>query len=161
MRLARPKAAPAWRRYASSRASGRKRPIATMRLASLASRKSSGSITLLIRRAPSRWMERVLVVEREGGDECLLRHFDAADLLHPLLAFLLAVEKLALARDVAPVALGDDVLALRLHRFAGNDAAADRGLNRDVEQLTRDELTQLLGHASSVVVGLVLVHDGR
>src|SRR5215831_13159171 len=144
MRLARPNAAPAWRRYASSRASGRNRPIATMRLASLASRKSSGSITLLIRRAPSRRMARALVVEREGSDERLLGHLDAADLLHPLLPLLLAVEKFALAGDVAPVALGDHVLALCLHRLTSDDAAADRGLDRDVEQLARDELAQLL-----------------
>ena len=38
-----------------------------------------------------------LLVEAEGGDERLLGDLDAADLLHLLLAFLLALEQLALA----------------------------------------------------------------
>ena len=62
---------------------------------------------------------------------------------------------LRLRRDVTAVALGDDVLALRLHRLAGDDAPADRGLDRHVEQLARDQLAQLLGHAPAVVVRLV------
>ena len=84
-----------------------------------------------------------LLVEVEGGDEGLLRHLDPADLLHLLLAFLLALEQLALARDVTAVALREHVLALRLHRLAGDDAPADRGLDRHVEQLARDQLAQL------------------
>ena len=34
-------------------------------------------------------------------------------------------------------------------------------LDRHVEHLARDELLQPLGHLSSVVVGVGLVHDGR
>src|SRR5438876_6656855 len=36
--------------------------------------------------------------------ECLLRNLDGAHLLHPLLALLLFLEELALARDVAAIA---------------------------------------------------------
>src|SRR4051794_33042931 len=86
------------------------------------------------------------VVQPQRGHERLLGDLHAADLLHALLSLLLAVEELALARDVAAVALGDDVLALRLHRLAGDDAPADRRLDRDVEQLARDQLAELLGH---------------
>jgi hypothetical protein len=43
--------------------------------------------------------------------------------LHALLAFLLLLEQLALARDVAAVALGEHVLAQRLDRLARDDAA--------------------------------------
>ena len=50
---------------------------------------------------------RSSVVQAERGDERLLGDLDAADLLHPLLAFLLALEQLALPRDVTAVALGD------------------------------------------------------
>src|SRR5829696_3780961 len=64
------------------------------------------------------------VAELEHGEEGLLRDLDAADLLHPLLALLLLLQQLALARDVAPVALGDDVLAEGLHRLARDDARA-------------------------------------
>src|SRR5712691_12712916 len=58
-------------------------------------------------------------------EERFLRDFHFADALHALLACLLLLEQLALARDVAAVALGEHVLAQRLHRFAGDDAAAD------------------------------------
>ena len=51
------------------------------------------------------------LVEPERRDERLLRHLDATDLLHALLALLLALEQLALARHVAAVALRDHVLA--------------------------------------------------
>ena len=50
----------------------------------------------------------------EHGQERLLRDLDPPDLLHALLPFLLLLEELALAGDVAAVALGGDVLAQRL-----------------------------------------------
>src|SRR5690606_34341870 len=58
----------------------------------------------------------------ENGHERFLRNVDAADRLHPLLAFLLLGPQLALARDVAAVALGGHVLAHGRDRFAGDDA---------------------------------------
>ena len=48
--------------------------------------------------------------------ERFLRNVDFADALHPLLAFLLLFEQLALAADVSAVALGNNVLADRGHR---------------------------------------------
>ena len=54
-------------------------------------------------------------------EECLLRNIDLADALHPLLAFLLLLEQLALAADVAAVAFGEDVFAPGADRFAGDD----------------------------------------
>src|SRR5204862_7592556 len=78
--------------------------------------------------------------DREHAQERLLRHLDPADLLHPLLAFLLLLEQLALARDVAAVALGDHVLAHGLDRLARDDLRADRGLDRDPDLLPRDPL---------------------
>ena len=77
------------------------------------------------------------------GQERLLRDLDGADRLHALLALLLLLEELLLARDVAAVALRGDVLADRLHRRARDDAAADRGLDRDVEHLPRHDLLHL------------------
>src|SRR5690606_41799445 len=61
-----------------------------------------------------------LVVHLEHGEEGLLRDFHPTDLLHPLLAFLLLLQQLLLARPVATVALGEDVLAQRLDRGAGD-----------------------------------------
>src|SRR5215831_2148825 len=54
----------------------------------------------------------------ENGEEGFLGDLDAADRLHALLARLLLLEELALARDVSAVALRQNVLAQRLHRFA-------------------------------------------
>src|SRR5690242_4193996 len=45
----------------------------------------------------------------KNGEESLLRDFDRADLLHALLPFFLLFEELALARDIATVALGEHV----------------------------------------------------
>merc|ERR1712194_992492 len=53
----------------------------------------------------------LIVVELKHGHESLLRHVDRADGLHALLALGLLVEQLLLAGDVAPVALGEHVLA--------------------------------------------------
>ena len=60
------------------------------------------------------WRFLTLLADLQHGQEGFLRDLDRADLLHALLAFLLLLEQLALARDVAAVALGDDVLAQRL-----------------------------------------------
>src|SRR5262245_50101603 len=50
-------------------------------------------------------------IHLERGDERLLRNLDLAELAHALLALLLLLEELALARHVAAVAFGGDVLA--------------------------------------------------
>src|ERR671929_163698 len=92
------------------------------------------------------------LVQVEHGEERLLRHLDAADLLHPLLPRLLLLEQLALARDVAAVALREHVLALRLHRLACDHSRADRRLDRHVEELARDLLPQALDERPATVV---------
>src|ERR1043165_1068706 len=99
------------------------------------------------------------VAQLEDREERLLRDLDAPDLLHALLALLLAFEQLALAGDVAAVALGGDVLAERLDGLAGDDLRADGGVDRDVELLARDLRAQLLGQGAADVVGLVAVDD--
>ncbi len=97
----------------------------------------------------------------EHREERLLRNLHAADLLHPLLPLLLLLEELALARDVAAVALGDHVLAHRLHGLARDDLRADRGLDRHLELLARDLLAQPLGEHAAGGIGLVAVDDHR
>src|SRR5437016_889441 len=97
----------------------------------------------------------------EHRQERLLRDLDPADLLHPLLPRLLLLEQLALARDVAAVALRDHVLAHRLHGLAGDDLRADRGLDRDLELLARDLLREPLRHRAPRRVRLVAVDDHR
>src|SRR3954452_13060425 len=102
-----------------------------------------------------------VVAQLQDGEERLLGNLDAPDLLHALLALLLALEQLALARDVAAVALGGDVLAVGLDGLAGDDVRADRGLDRHVVLLARDLGPQLLGQRAARVVGLVTVDDHR
>src|SRR4051812_18181303 len=70
--------------------------------------------------------------------ERFLRDVHAADALHALLAFLLLLQQLALARHVAAVALGGDVFADGLDRLAGDDLAADRRLERDLKEVFVD-----------------------
>src|SRR6267142_2068275 len=82
------------------------------------------------------------LVQVENGEEGLLRHLDAADVLHALLALLLLLEQLPLAGDVTSIALREHVLAARRDRLPRDDPRADRRLDRDVEHLPRDLLAQ-------------------
>src|SRR3989337_1787314 len=84
--------------------------------------------------SPGRAEALRLLLQPKDGQERLLRDLDVAEALHALLAFLLLLQQLALARDVAAVALGEHVLAHGAHRLARDDAAADRGLDRHVER---------------------------
>jgi hypothetical protein len=47
------------------------------------------------------------LIHLQHRQKCFLRNLDAADFLHALFAFLLFLEQLALARDVAAVGLMD------------------------------------------------------
>src|SRR5579872_6635130 len=78
-------------------------------------------------------------VHLQRGNKCLLRDVDLAELAHALLAFLLLVQKFALARHVAAITLCRHVLAERTHGFARDDLAADRGLDRHLEHVWRDQ----------------------
>src|SRR5690625_4931366 len=84
-----------------------------------------------------------IVVHPQGGEEGGLGDFDVAELAHALLALLLPVQQLALAADVAAVALGGHVLAQRRDGLARHHLAADRRLDGDPAELARDQLLQL------------------
>src|SRR3954465_11766997 len=111
--------------------------------------------------AGSRWSSPLFVAQRQDGQERLLRPLDPPHLLHPPLARLLLLEQLALAGDVAAVALGDHVLAVGLDRLARDDVRADRGLDRHVVLLARDARPQLLGQSPPDRIGLLAMHDHR
>ena len=91
--------------------------------------------------------------------ERLLRDVDAAHPLHALLAFLLLLEQFALAGDVAAVALGGDVLADGLDRLAGDDLAADGGLEGDLEEVAVDLFLQADQQLAAALLGVVAVDD--
>src|SRR6266545_8315534 len=98
-----------------------------------------------IERRSESWKFTLLpLVHAEDGQKGLLRDLDGPDPLHPLLAFLLLFEELALTGDVAAVALGQHVLAHRPDRLAADDMGTDRRLDRHFEHLARDQLLELL-----------------
>src|SRR5467141_1999740 len=107
------------------------------------------------------WVSSLLVLDPQHGEEGFLWDLDRPHHLHALLAFLLFLEELLLTRDVAAVALGEHVLALRLHGLARDDLAPDRGLDADVEHLLRDELAQLRHQDAADVRRLLAVDDDR
>src|SRR5690606_34262857 len=120
-------------------------------------RMTSPSSNHFIMRAPRPWHARwppSLVVHLEHREEGFLRDFDAPDLLHALLAFLLFFQELLLAADIATVAFGQHVLAQRLDRAAGDDLRADGGLDRDVELLPRDQVLHAVGQVAAAAVGV-------
>src|SRR5207244_959125 len=99
----------------------------------------------------------LLVLQPQRRDERLLGDLDPADALHAPLALLLTLEELALAGDVAAVALGDHVLAPGLDGLTGDDAPADGGLDGHVEELAGDELAEPGRRLAAVSGSLVAV----
>ena len=62
-------------------------------------------------------------------------------------------------RDVAAVALGDDVLAHGVDGLAGDDLGADRGLDGDFEHLAGNQFAHLGDQGLAAFVGEVAVDD--
>src|ERR1700732_5051503 len=100
-------------------------------------------------------------IHLQRGDKGLLRDVDLAELPHLLLAFLLLLQKFTFARDVAAVAFRGDVLAQRPHGLARDHLAADRGLDRNLEHVRRDQLLHLLDHGAAAALGALAVHQHR
>src|SRR5438445_11923474 len=124
----------------------------------------SGSPTTQAPRPSSaqRWEARAgtgRLVNLQDRQEGFLGDLERAHLLHPTLSFFLFLEQLALAGDVAAVALGRDVLAQGADRFPGDHLGADRRLDHHLEQLPRDQLAQLLGDLLAPLVRLVAMDD--
>src|SRR5436190_9007607 len=111
------------------------------------------------RASASRCSLLVTSIHLEDREEGLLRHLDGADLLHPLLALLLLLEQLALARHVAAVELRRDVLAERLDRLPCDHVGADRRLHRDVEELARDRVLEPLDESTAAIMRGLTVDD--
>src|SRR3989475_3345477 len=80
------------------------------------------------------WMTRL--VNLQDRQERLLWDLDRSHLLHALLSFFLLLEQLALARHVAPIALGGDVLAQRADRLAGDQDRKSTRLNSSHSQIS-------------------------
>src|SRR5579872_5989946 len=100
-----------------------------------------------------------LLADLQHREECFLRNLDLADLLHALLAGLLLLEQLALARDVAAVAFCQHILAHGLDAGAGDDVAADGRLHGDVEHLARYQFLHLVDQFAAASIRVVAMHD--
>src|SRR6478609_5488212 len=98
-------------------------------------------------------------VSGEGGHERLLRHLHPTDGLHPLLAFFLLLQQLALARDVTALTLRYHVFADRADVFASNDLRTDGRLHRNFELLARNQFLEFGRHLVAVGERRILVHD--
>src|SRR5829696_5184076 len=79
------------------------------------------------RSAPASRLARTRLVRRrcrlgggQSGHEGFLRHLHPAHHLHPLLAFLLLLQELSFAGDIAAVALGQHVLPDGADRFSSD-----------------------------------------
>src|SRR5713101_7220485 len=88
----------------------------------------------------------LFVVGRRGNfedrEEGFLRDVNLADALHAAFAFFLFFEEFAFARNVAAVALGENVFSDGRDGFARDHAAADCRLDRDFKHLPRNEFSQ-------------------
>lgn len=72
--------------------------------------------------------------------EGFLRNRDAAIFAHTLLALFLLIEQLFLSADIPAIAFRGHVFPQGRDGFAGDNFAANRRLNRDFEQVPRDQI---------------------
>src|ERR1700736_516677 len=100
-----------------------------------------------------------LLIELQHRHKSLFRDLDGSHPLHPSLSFLLLFQEFALAGDVTPIALCQDVLAHCGYRLASDHLTADRRLNRNLEQLTRDDRLQLLDQLPALDLGFAAMGD--
>src|SRR5260363_41740 len=82
----------------------------------------------------------LFIFNLQNRQKSILRNLHAAHLLHPFFTGLLFFQQFLFARDIAAVAFGEHILAQCLDVFARNDLCADRGLNRHIVHLTRNQL---------------------
>ena len=75
-------------------------------------------------------MPSVIRVRFQNGEKGTLRNGNRTDYLHPLLAFLLLLQKLSLTGNITPVAFGCHILTEGRDRGTGDDLTSDSPLNR-------------------------------
>src|SRR5207248_10984840 len=103
--------------------------------------------------AGRRHLSLPLSIQVEHCEKRLLWNPPHPNLLHAPLPRLLPLDELALPRDVPAVALGEHVLALRLHRLARDHTRSDRRLDRNVEELSGNLFAQSLPERAPSLVG--------
>ena len=89
-----------------------------------------------------------IAVQFEHSHEGFGGDLDGAQIPHLLFSFLLLLQQLFLAGNVAAVALGQNILSHGLYRFPGDDAPADGRLDGDLKELAGDIILQLFAQAA-------------
>ena len=100
-------------------------------------------------------------IQFKHREECLLRHFYVANLLHPLFALLLLFKQLSLSADVATIALGSHILTYTFNGFSRHNLGTDSSLNSDVKLLPWNEFLEFFAHSSAEGNGIVLMGECR
>src|SRR5437879_13303562 len=109
-------------------------------------------------RTTKRW---ALLVNLQHRHERLLRNLDRANPLHSPLPFLLLLQQFAFPGDVASIAFRKHVLPHRRDGFSSDHLAPDRGLDRHLIDLARNDGLQLLDQLPSLGLGLAAVRAQR
>src|SRR5690606_6712902 len=122
-------------------------------------RESSGETQCVSATGATPVARSIAVAGTQHAQKRLLWDLDAAELLHPLLAFFLLFEQLPLAGDVTAVALGGDVLAEGADRFASDHFAVNRRLQRNLELVAGDFLFELLAQSPTAAGARRTVND--
>ncbi len=101
--------------------------------------------------------ERFSHIHLQRGDEGFLRDVDLAELAHLLLAFLLLLQKLAFARDVAAVAFRGDVLGQKARTVSRAMAPILRRLSEKRGRKVRPSIEHF--DADDPTFGIVIKYD--
>src|SRR5438552_8724517 len=104
---------------------------------------------------------RARLVKLQHRHERLLRDLDRTDTLHSPLAFFLPRKQFAFPGHVTAIAFGKYVLSHGGERLPGDHLAPDRGLDRDLIELARDDRLELLHEAPALGLRLAPVADQR
>ena len=78
----------------------------------------------------------------QDGEEGFLGDVDLADALHAVFAFFLFFKEFAFAGNVSAIAFGEHIFANGGDGFAGDDPAADGGLDRHFKHLAGNQLSE-------------------
>src|SRR4030095_1936772 len=97
----------------------------------------------------------------EHLDERLLRNIDLPDALHPFLSFLLFLQQLPLARNIAAVAFRGYIFSQRRNALTRNNFSANSRLNRHLIELSWDHFLEFGRQLASPRLRTIFVHNRR
>src|SRR5690242_13691094 len=102
---------------------------------------------------------KILFIDAQHCKESFLGNVHLADALHAALPLLLLFEELALACDVASVALGQHVLPHGGNIFSGDNLGADGSLYGYFEKLARNQFSHSLTEGARPRLRVIAMAD--